>query len=91
VEGIDRRVARAAGSRKAGVGRVGFLERPVPIDRQPGVERMVLALGSIEVALGKLARGRAAATKQRGHLVSSKARQRRHRCVSRPRGLAARR
>ena len=42
---------------------------PLPIDRQPGIEGTILALGHVEVCLGQFARTRVAAAQRAGHLV----------------------
>jgi hypothetical protein len=48
--------AIAAGRRKPDVGRVGFLERPTAVDRQPRVQGVVLALGDVQMRPDELAR-----------------------------------
>ena len=72
------RDARAADGRpasrgaEAGVRGVGLAERPVAIDREPGVQGMVPGLGGVEVGLRQLARRsprpRAAARPSRGRV-----------------------
>ena len=65
VEPVER-VGRVRPRRgEPGVGGVGLGERPLAIDRQPGVEGVVVALGGGEVRLGQLARRDLAAAQQR--------------------------
>ena len=56
--GCSRRrvVALAPRGREPRVGGVGLLERGLAVDREPGVQRVVVALGGVEVGLGQLAR-----------------------------------
>ena len=98
VEGPDRVVALAAGGGQPGVGGVGLGERTLAVDREPRVERPVLALGGVEVGLGQLARRqlalRAGARPSRGRGAGSGPVRRSRRSASSPtrcRGSPARR
>ena len=51
MERLDGRGTFGAGGGEAGVGRVRIRDGPVAIDRQPGVQRVVVALGRGEVGL----------------------------------------
>ena len=73
--GQGRRALRARGG-EPGVGRVGLAERALAVDRQPGVEGPVLALGGGEVRLGRelaraTARRRAGGRPSRGRAAGS--------------------
>ena len=74
-----------------GVGGIGFGERPVAVDRQPCVERPVVALRGREMRLGQLAGRDVAAPQQRSHVVGVQARQIGHRPISARRGWPGRR
>ena len=83
---VERRPALGAGHGEPRVGRVGLRERALAIDRQPGIECAVVALGRGQVGFGQLARRDLARAQKRGHLVGMKTRQIGHRTVSARRG-----
>ena len=78
VESVDGASPSPRAAGEPGVGGVGLLERGVAVDREPGVERVVVALGGVEVGLGELARAHLAGSEARGHLVGVEAGQAGH-------------
>ena len=56
MQGIERGAPLPARRREPRVGGVGLGERPLAVDGQPGVERVVLALGEVEMRLGQVPR-----------------------------------
>ena len=53
VERLERGRALGAGGGEPGVGGVGLGQRPLVVERQPGVEPVVRALGAGEVRRGR--------------------------------------
>ena len=60
MEGAQRGAPLPASVCDAAIGRIGLRERPVAIQRQPGVQAVVLALGQVQVGGREIARGEAA-------------------------------
>ena len=81
---VERRRPAGARRREPGVRGVGLGERPLAVDREPGVQRPVVALGGVEVGLGQLARRDLARAQERGHLVGEEPREVGHRVAAQP-------
>ena len=91
MEGVERRSSLGAGRGEAGVGRVRLGQRLLPLDHQPRVEGVVLALRDLEMRERQLARRDLAGPQARGQLVAEEASRRPPAIRRRRRGSAARR